>query len=98
MKYSLEDAHYLIAFYNPKIIGQYLDNEKKYKIRKLKMIPLNFEKGFYFVQAHSYPFYSLNVYLMDINHIAAQLNLPSPQQILSNKISLKNNYQFQENL
>lgn len=79
---------YLINYYKHKILGEYLDEEKKYKITKIKMVPLSFDKGFYFVEAHCYPLFSLNVYLADVGSMAQKLGLPSPIDILKSRVQI----------
>ena len=88
VRYTKEEAQYLIKFYNDKIIGQYLDETKKYKISVLKMIPLYFEKGYYFVEAHCYPLFSLNVYLSSVGSMAEKLGLPSPMEVLNKSVEI----------
>lgn len=89
VRYTKEEANYLIKFYKSKIVGDYLDDKKKYKISKLKMVPLYKEKDFYFVEAHSYPLFSLNVYIKDISSVAKKLGLPSPKEVLNQQVHLK---------
>lgn len=94
VRYTKEEANYLINFYKHKIIGEYLDDKKKYKISKVKMVPLYKEKDFYFVEAHSYPLFSLNVYIADVSSVAQKLGLPSPKEVLNQQVQLNSPVSF----
>lgn len=94
VRYTKEEAQYLIKFYNNKIIGQYLDEHKKYKISVLKMVPLYFEKEYFFVEAHCYPLFSLNVYFGSVGSMAVKLGLPSPAEVLNKPVEIISTFSY----
>lgn len=88
VRYTKEEASILINYYKHKIVGEYLDDKKKFKISKLKMILLYKEKDFYFVEAYSYPLFSLYIYIADVASIVQRMGLPSPMEVLNHRLQV----------
>ena len=81
MAYSLHDSQALVKYYSTKMVGEYLDKEKQFKIQKIKADKLNNNE--YLVRACGQRDSRGMLLFKEISQIAKQLNLPSPDEVLS---------------
>ena len=81
MSYTLDEANYLIKYYSDKMVGQYLDAEKLYVIKKLQK-DIQPEISKYLVRACGKRDNKGFLLFLEISEIANRLNLDPPQTVL----------------
>ncbi len=77
---------YLIEYYSPLMLGNYLDKEKIFKIKFLKFDQLENDRSRYLIRACTKRDWRGFLLFKEISSIAKELDLPSPEIILSNDI------------